>query len=290
MTMSEITRIAIGEIEIRRVPEMVIPFRTPDELFADCTPEALDAHRHWMQPSALCPETGKIILAVQSYLVRTTRHTILIDTCVGCDKSNEGIAPWHKRTDRSWLTRLAAAGAGPEDIDYVFCTHLHTDHCGWNTRLIDGRWVPTFPNAKYILAKREVDHVQANPGPPFQQSVLPVIEAGQAVLVDTDYALDDEVWLEPTPGHTPGHVAVGLASNGDRAVMCGDLMHSPIQCNFPEWRFQTDADKPLAIDTRRRFLQANCDSGRLVMTAHFPAPSMGHVVAEADAFRFRFLS
>jgi len=288
--MTEASQVAVGDLVVRRVPEMEIPFRTAAELFPDSTPEALDAHRHWMQPSALCPESGKIIIAIQSYLVRTTRHTILIDTCVGCDKSYEWFAPWHQRSDSSWLSRLAAAGADPRDIDFVLCTHLHGDHCGWNTRLVDGRWVPTFPNAKYVLAKREVDRARDNPGAQYQESVLPVIAAGQAVLVDTDHALDDEVWLEPTPGHTPGHLAVGLASNGERAVMCGDLMHSPIQCRFPEWHFWIDADRRLAVDTRRRFLQASCDSGRLVLTAHFPAPSMGHVVAEADAFRFRFLT
>jgi glyoxylase-like metal-dependent hydrolase (beta-lactamase superfamily II) len=208
---------------------------------------------------------------------------------MGCDKSYESFMPWHKRSDRIWLTRLKAAGVGPEDIDYVFCTHLHADHCGWNTQLRDGRWVPTFPNAKYILARREVEHVQTVPSRQYHESVLPVIEAGQAELVDTDFALDDQVWLEPTPGHTPGHVAVGLASNGHEAVMCGDLIHCPIQCLYPAWRFWIDSDQGQGIDTRRDFLEANCERGRLVMTAHFPSPSMGHVLADGDAFRFRFL-
>ena len=287
--MTGTTEIAVGDILVRRVLEMEIPFRTPESLFPDFTPEAIDAHRHWMEPWALCPETGKMILAVQSYLVRTRRHTILVDTCMGCDKTYESYAPWHKRTDRVWLTRLGAAGVGPEDIDYVFCTHLHADHCGWNTQLVDGRWVPTFPNAKYILAKREVEHVQTVPSLQYQESVLPVIEAGQAVLVDTDFALDDQVRLEPTPGHTPGHVAVGLASNGHQAVLCGDLVHCPIQCIYPAWRFWIDSDQDLAKETRRNFLEANCERGRLVLTAHFPSPSMGHVLADGDAFRFRFL-
>ena len=287
--MTGTTEIAVGDIVIRRVLEMEIPFRTPEHLFPDYAPEAFDAHRHWMEPWALCPETGKMILAVQSYLVRTRRHTILVDTCMGCDKTYESFMPWHKRTDRVWLTRLGAAGVGPEDIDYVFCTHLHADHCGWNTQLVDGRWVPTFPNAKYIFARREVEHVQTVPSLQYQESVLPVIEAGQAVLVDTDFALDDDVRLEPTPGHTPGHVAVALASNGHAAVICGDLVHCPIQCVFPGWQFWIDSDRDLAKKTRRNFLEANCESGRLVLTAHFPSPSMGHVLEDGDAFRFRFV-
>ena len=280
---------ALGDIVIQRVAEMEIPFLTAEELFIDATQEAVNAERDWMEPWALCPDSGRLIIAVQSYLVRTSRHTILIDTCVGCDKSNEWFAPWYRRTDRSWLSRLAAAGAQPQDIDYVLCTHLHSDHCGWNTQLIDGRWVPTFPNAKYVMARREAEHAETGSGYTYSERILPVIEAGQAVLVDMDHALDDEIWLEPTPGHTPGHVAVGLASNGQEAVMCGDLMHCPIQCVHPEWRYRIDTDPLLANETRRKFLEASCEGGRLVMTAHFPAPSMGHVAREGEAFRFRFL-
>ena len=155
------------------------------------------------------------------------------------------------RTDRGWLDRLAAAGLGPADIDYVFCTHLHADHCGWNTQLIGGRWVPTFPNATYILAKSEVARARAEDVSQYHESVLPVIEAGQAVLVETDYRLDDEIWLTPTPGHTPGHVAVNLSSNGHEAVMCGDLIHSPIQCLYPHWRYAVDSDRRSAADGTR---------------------------------------
>ena len=176
----------------------------------------------------------------------------------------------------------------PREIDFVFCTHLHADHCGWNTQLVDGRWVPTFPNAKYILSRREVAHYEAQPNDAYRESVLPVIEAGQAVLVEMDHALDDEVWLEPTPGHTPGHVAVHLASEGREAVMCGDLMHSPVQCRHPEWRFMSDWDPAMARAMRRAFLEANCETDRLVLTAHFPSPSVGHVVEKGAAFDFRY--
>lgn len=287
--MDAADRLDIGAITVDRIVEMEIPFRSPEEIFPDATAEALDAHRHWMEPWALCPETGKLIIAVQSYLVRTSRHTILIDTCVGCGKTYDWFAPWHKRSDDSWLTKLAAAGVHPRDVDFVLCTHLHADHCGWNTQLIDGRWVPTFPNAKYVLAKREVAYAQSQSNSQYHESVVPILDAGQAVLVDVDHALDDEVWLQPTPGHTPGHVAVCLASKGQGAVMCGDLIHSPIQCLYPQWRYWVDADQRQAIETRRKFLEANCATGRLVMTAHFPSPSVGHLIEEGDAFRFRFL-
>jgi glyoxylase-like metal-dependent hydrolase (beta-lactamase superfamily II) len=176
----------------------------------------------------------------------------------------------------------------PEDIDYVFCTHLHSDHCGWNTRLRDGRWVPTFPNARYIFSKAEYAATAADGGAPFQQSVLPILEAGQAQLVELDYALDDEVWLEPATGHTPGHVVVNLKSEGRRAAMCGDLMHSPVQCPHPEWSPVWDRDPEAARITRRSFLERHCDTDTLVLTAHFPPPSMGRVVASGAAFMFRY--
>ena len=279
----------IGNAKITRIEELIGPLFDPVQFFPDYDAAVFEKHSSWLYPHHADKQAGRIIASMHSWLIETTHHKILIDTCMGCDKTYESFMPWHKRTDRIWLTRLAAAGVGPEDIDYVFCTHLHADHCGWNTQLVDGRWVPTFPNAKYILAKREVEHAQTVPSRQYHESVLPVIEAGQAVLVDGDFALDDEVWLEPTPGHTPGHVAVSLASSGHEAVMCGDLIHCPIQCVYPEWRFWIDTDPGQANETRRNFLAANCGRGRMVLTAHFPSPSMGHVVEDGEAFRFRFL-
>ena len=287
--MQQTAPLTLGDMTVQRIVEMEFPFRTPGELYIDATDEAIDRHRHWLEPWALDPASGRIILAVQSYLLRTRHHTILIDTCVGCDKTSTFLPAWHRRSDRGWLARLTAAGVRPEAVDYVLCTHLHSDHCGWNTQLVDGRWVPTFPNARYVLARREVAHQESLGTPSFAESVLPILEAGQAQLVDTDFALDDQVWLEPTPGHTPGHVAVGMASGGAAAVMSGDLMHSPLQCALPDWRYRIDSDPEEANRTRRRFLESNESSGRLVLTAHFPSPSMGRIVAADDAFRFDFV-
>jgi glyoxylase-like metal-dependent hydrolase (beta-lactamase superfamily II) len=163
------------------------------------------------------------------------------------------------------------------------------DHCGWNTSFVDGAWVPTFPNAAYIFAREEYAAAETANSPIFQESVLPVMEAGKAKLVATDFALDDQVWLESTPGHTAGHVAVHLASMGHRAVMCGDLIHSPVQCAHPDWGAFVDLDKAQAHNTRQQFMASNAESGRLVLTAHFPSPSMGHFVTEGDAFRFDYL-
>ena len=162
------------------------------------------------------------------------------------------------------------------------CTHLHPDHVGWNTQLHDGRWVPTFPNATYLFTDLEWKNFQAlNSRKPIQHivdSVLPVIAAGQVELVRNDFALDDEVWLEPSPGHTPGHVCVHLASQGHHAVITGDCIHSPVQCLQPEWNIHADADAALARATRRGFL-----------ASHFPEPSFGRVIRSNNAFWFDYL-
>jgi glyoxylase-like metal-dependent hydrolase (beta-lactamase superfamily II) len=169
---------------------------------------------------------------------------------------------------------------------------MHSDHVGWNTRLVDGRWVPTFPNARYVFTKKELEAWEAGhpkfSRQPLEDSVLPVIAAGQAELVTNDYALDDQVRLEPAPGHTPDHVAICLASQGQRAVMCGDVMHSPVQCLHPEWTAWPDWDPDQAKRTRRAFMERHCDTDTLILTAHFPLPSAGRILPEGDAFRFAF--
>ncbi len=281
----------LGDIAIDLILGREAPLARPLDWFDKALPEAVEPHRHWLEPKALDPETGMMILPVQSYLLRTRHHSILIDTCIGCRKTYDGMPEWKDLRDETWLDRLAGAGVGPEDIDYVFCTHLHLDHCGWNTRLVDGRWTPTFPNAKYILAAKEYAASEAEGGAVFLESVLPIMEAGQAVLVEMDYALDDQVWLTPAPGHTAGHVAVNIASQGRNAVMIGDMMHSPLQLAYPDWSLNSDDDQALAAKTRRHFLDSHCETDTLVLTAHLPSPSVGHVVPHAERpFDFKYLS
>jgi glyoxylase-like metal-dependent hydrolase (beta-lactamase superfamily II) len=283
----------VGALSVGRIVESEAPFLEPVEMFAEATETALAPYRSWLEPRALCPVTGKLILPIQTYVVETSHHRILLDTCVGNDKSVEWHPPWHRKQGGSYLTDLATFGLAPEDIDVVLCTHLHVDHCGWHTRLADGRWVPTFPNARYVFARREYDasaeSARTERNSTFEDNVVPVMEAGLGELVEMDHAIDDEVWLEPTPGHTPGHVAIHLASRGAHAIMCGDLMHSPVQCAHPEWNFIYDADQELARATRRGLLEANCETSTLVMTAHFPSPSVGYIDRSGAAFRFRDL-
>ena len=279
----------LGGLTIGRMLEQVTPF-DPFTFFPDSTPADWEPHKHWLQPGAMDPDSGELLLPMQSYVVRTAHHTILIDGCIGNHKERPNRPLWHLKNDDYWMDALKSHDVSVEDIDFVMCTHLHPDHVGWNTKLQDGRWVPTFPNARYVFSKVEAD-AWATGNPLFarnayEDSVLPVIAAGRADLVADDYALDDEVWLEPSPGHTPGHVSVRLSSGGANAVMCGDLMHSPIQCLYPQWRPWPDWDAQLACQTRRAFLERYCESDTLVCTAHFPLPSAGRIVAQGDAFRF----
>jgi glyoxylase-like metal-dependent hydrolase (beta-lactamase superfamily II) len=280
----------VGDIVVHRIVESVCAGFAPLEFFPETTPEDWARHRKWMEPRALDPATGNLVLTIQGFLVRTRHHTILVDTCVGDHKPRAARPFWDMLKLDTFLPRLAAAGVRPEDVDYVMCTHLHWDHVGWNTRLRDGRWVPTFPNAKYIFARREWASFEAlhskTPQPHMQDSLLPVVEAGQAQFVDSEFALDDEVRLEPTPGHTPGHACVHLASRGAEAVITGDCIHSPVQCLEPQWIMRADADPQLAKATRRGFLERYCDSGVTVCATHFPEPSVGRVTRRAHAYWF----
>ncbi|MEE8290493.1 MAG: MBL fold metallo-hydrolase [Candidatus Tectomicrobia bacterium] len=282
----------LGAMLINRIVEYQSSEYERTSFFPETTPEDWARHQDWMKPHAMDPGTGNLTLVMQAYLVRTRHHNILVDTCVGDDKPRPSRASWHMQSRGTGPANLVAAGVPPEQIDYVFCTHMHTDHVGWNTKLQDGRWVPTFPNAKYIFSKKELDYWEALPRDEkvahIVDSVLPIVEAGQAVLVDNDYALDDEVWLEPTPGHTPDHVSVRLSSNGVQAVITGDMIHNPVQCLEPDWIMRADSNPEQARQTRRAFLERYCESDVLVCGSHFPAPSVGHVLSRHNAFWFQF--
>ena len=274
----------IGDVEVWRILEINGPFLSPEELFPDGGSEVRKAfEKH--APQQLCNTTGKLILPIQGFLLKTPRHTILVDSCVGNDKDN-GHADWNKRSSDRFMAALTAAGVGPEDIDYVLCTHLHSDHVGWNTKLEDGRWIPTFPNARYLITATENEHFREQAGTTYMQSVLPVVEAGQVDLVASEHMLGDNVSLIPTHGHTPGHISVLIKSNGSEAIITGDAIHTTVQCQHPEWHFKFDTDGEMAVTSRRKLLQEASIGNKRVIGNHFALPSIGRVKEHGGVFRW----
>jgi len=240
------TSFAVGDLTIHRIVEQETTFLPALDLLPGLTPDVLAENRPWMKAAGAIDEADVLILCFQSYIVKTPHHTILVDSCIGNDKPRPLRPKWDMKTDDTYLRGLAAAGFSVGDIDFVMCTHLHVDHVGWNTRLEAGRWVPTFPNARYVFAETEFNYwTEQNAKaavPPFADSVLPVVEARRAEIVRNDFAIGDHVRILPTPGHTPGHVAFTFGRGGDLAAFSGDLMHSPLQTRYPELSVKFDVD------------------------------------------------
>jgi len=283
----------VGDVTIHRIVEMESGFTPALEFLPDLKPEVLAENRKWLQPTAL-DQQDNLVLCFQSYIVQTPRHTILVDSCIGNDKDRTARPAWHHKKDDVWMGGLASLGLTVNDIDFVMCTHLHVDHVGWNTRLENGRWVPTFPKARYLFAKKELDYWLAENDkttlPPIVDSVIPIVEAKRCDLVSSDHALDDLISLLPTPGHTIDHYAVQIGRGGKDAVITGDLIHSPLQARYPELSMRVDYDPQQGVETRRKFLETYCDTGTLCCFAHFPSPSRGHVKRWGDGFRCEYVS
>ena len=285
--------LAIGDVTVTSIVERDGPWRRPEDMFPDYDPELGKRHIAELEPGVFDQASGKMVITYQTFVVRTPRHTILVDTCTGEDKGYAAPMDFPKAP---WLEGFRAAGLRFEDIDYVFCTHLHIDHCGWNTVLRDGRWVPTFPRAKYVFHKREYaaweEATRRGDNPPgnvWRFNCEPVVEAGQALLVDDDFALDDTVWLTPTPGHSPCHCCVNIRSGGARAVVTGDLFHHALQCREPQWSTIFDWDPKQAIASRRRFFGEVAGTGLLLLPIHFPAPTAGRLEGDGERFRYSFV-
>jgi glyoxylase-like metal-dependent hydrolase (beta-lactamase superfamily II) len=277
-----------GDLAIHRIIEQETTFLPALDLFPTLAPDRLAENRQWLKQAGALDAEDVLILCFQSYVVKTPHHTVLIDSCIGNDKPRPLRPKWNMKTDDTYMRALAHTGVSVDDIDFVMCTHLHVDHVGWNTRLDGGRWVPTFPNARYIFGKTEFDYwTEQNAKtevPPYVDSVLPVVEAKRADIVGNDYGIGDHVRILPTPGHTPGHVAFVFGRGGDDAVFSGDLMHSPLQTRYPELSPKFDVDQAQAAVTRRNFLERYCDTDTLCCTAHFPSPSAGKIRRLGNAF------
>jgi glyoxylase-like metal-dependent hydrolase (beta-lactamase superfamily II) len=281
------TPLALGGLRVTAVVERAGPTR-PTWLLPDAVPDAVERHRGWLAPHFL-DDKGRLLQSIHTFVVQAPGLTALVDTCVGNDKDRGGRAPFHMMRT-TFLDDLTAAGFPPEAIDVVVCTHLHVDHVGWNTRLDGGRWVPTFPRARHLFARPEWEHWSSGRDDDTRRimadSVTPVLDAGLADLVDVDHRVSDAMWLEPTPGHTPGHVSVRLRGGDAEAVITGDLMHHPIQMAEPQWATPFDTDAEQARKTRRAFCERFADTPVTVLGTHFHHPTAGRIVRHGATWRF----
>jgi glyoxylase-like metal-dependent hydrolase (beta-lactamase superfamily II) len=288
----------VGKTTITRIEEQVGPNDSTAARFLPKLERAMfDPHLPWLAPTHYDPATDKLITSNHSWLIRTGRHTILLDACAGNHKERPWLPRFHQ-LDTPFIARLRAASVAPEDIDIVLCTHLHADHVGWNTQLVNGRWVPTFPNARYLFSRIENDHWDPsvgdrraqNPGRAgvYDDSVLPVIQSGQSTLLEGEHAIDDSLLVQPAPGHTPGHVVLKLDDGAGRALFCGDVLHHPIQVYQPSWNTAFCEAPEQAQATRYKLLRYCCDHGALLFPTHFAAPHVAAINPVGDGFRPEF--
>lgn len=287
----------VGTVPVTRIEERMAPSGFAPEVFmTGFDLEVFRAHLP-LFPGFYAASEHRFISSMHSWLVRSGEKWILIDSCCGNHKNRPWMPQFHQLNTR-YLENLGAAGVAPEDIDMVLCTHLHVDHIGWNTRLSDGRWVPTFPNARYLFSDR--DDARWNPrrnpatdpnrAMSYEDSVLPVVKSGQAQMLEWGPTqLDARLRIEPAPGHTPGHVQVKLADDGRQAVFCGDVLHHPIQVYQPDWNSFACEDQEQARRTRREVLAFCADHDAWLFPAHFAAPHVAAIERSASGFGVRFV-
>ena len=287
---------SIGDARIVGVVEYSGPTHDPAFLYPDIgkaeRDAALQANASWLAPNHYVPHMDRLIVTIQLWVLHAGGNVIVIDTGVGNRKPRP-----HERMDRlntlvpAWLD---AAGAGPDKVTHVVLTHMHTDHVGWNTVQKDGRWVPTFPKARYLFPRQEFDYWQAEydkgdkgvQGGSFVDSVLPILDAGLADFIDGVKEVAGCLTPEPVPGHAPGMLSFRLRSRGEEGLFTGDIMHNAIQVVHPHWndRYCVWPDK--AIESRAAALKRAAERGALIMPMHLGSPYCGYVRRQGEGYAF----
>ena len=274
----------VGKVKITKIVELetvgstrfILPLATNEEI----------QKLPWLIPH-FANDEGRLKMSIHSLLVETPSHRIIVDTGLGNDKQGRSVPTWNNRKD-PFLDKLTAAGFPPDSIDTVLCTHLHVDHVGWNTKLVGGKWVPTFPKARYLFGRTEYEYWRDHSTEPdkqavFNDSVKPIVDADRADLIPGDHRLSDEISMIPTPGHSPGHMSIHIKSNGEEGLLTGDVAHHPCQMAHLDWSSTADSDAKQSAVTRRELFSRFADTPTLVIGGHFNA---GHVKREGDAFKF----
>jgi glyoxylase-like metal-dependent hydrolase (beta-lactamase superfamily II) len=288
----------VDNLTIKKIPELESAALPMNIAFPDVTRDDLKRVREWYWDGQMNedPALGKFEMAFHSYVLQADGKNILIDTCNGNHKNRE--LAFCNELDTPYLDNLKAAGLTPNDIDMVLCTHLHFDHVGWNTRLENGQWIPTFPNARYLFTKADYEHFSKNRldpihGAAFIDSVVPIVEHGLAELVDADHIVEreigDGVWLEGSPGHSPGSCRVHAKRGNNLVIFSGDTFHHPLELHRPEMPFFGDDDQDLAGKTRRHLFDQHAGTSALFFPAHFGGYSGGRIHRHNASFRFEFV-
>jgi glyoxylase-like metal-dependent hydrolase (beta-lactamase superfamily II) len=274
----------VGKVKITKVVELetvgstrfILPLATNEEI----------RKLPWLIAD-FATEEGRLKMSIHSLVVETASHRIVVDTGLGNDKEGRNVPTWNNRNG-PFLETLTRAGFPPDSIDIVLCTHLHVDHVGWNTKFVDGKWVPTFVNARYVFGRAEYEHWRDHSHEPsqaavFNDSVKPIMDAGKAELIPGDYKLCDEITMIPTPGHSPGHMSIHINSDGEEGLLSGDVAHHPCQMAHLDWSSTADSDPAQSTATRRKLFSRFADTPTLVIGGHFSA---GHIKRDGDAFKF----
>src|SRR6201993_3257677 len=274
----------VGRVKITKIVEMETVGSTRFILPA-ATNEKMQK-LPWLIPH-FATEEGRLKMSIHSLVVETGKHRIVVDTGLGNDKQGRGVPTWNNRNG-PFLQTLTDAGFAPDSIDTVLCTHLHIDHVGWNTKLVDGKWVPTFPKARYLFGKTEYEHWRDHSHEPsqaavFGDSVKPIMDAGRAELIASDAQLTDEIRMIPTPGHSPGHMSIHITSAGEEGLLTGDVAHHPCQMAHLDWSSTADSDAKQSAVTRRELFSRFADRPMLVIGGHFDA---GHIRRDGEAFKY----
>ena len=275
----------IGRVKITRIVEMDLP--VPREAIPLATPEAL-RKMPWLYPHFVTDDDSTLNLSVHALLVEAPGVRLVVDTCIGNDRPRE--ITGGETLHGPFLEHLAEAGWSRDDVDVVLCTHLHTDHVGWNTVLENGKWMPTFPRARYLIGRQEYEWMVTVDDEEQQtmlgDSIRPIFDAGLIELVEPDRVISPEIRLIPSAGHTPGHVSVLIESDGQRAAITGDIVHHPCQIAHSDWTL-ADHDPAVAIDTRARLFGEWADLPVLVIGTHFATPTAGYVISDGDRLTFK---
>ena len=282
----------IGKCKVSSLVEFYGPTHVPGITFPSYQKAAVEENRDWLVPNHWNPETDRFVIAIQIWIVHAGSNIILVDTGAGNHKQRQTVRM--NMLNTLALTWMEAAGAPREKVTHVVITHLHLDHVGWNTMLEDGRWVPTFPNARYLVPKENYDFWKSSiekggstfDGGSFADSVLPVVQAGMVEFIQPQKEIAGCLTVESLPGHTPGHLGFRLRSDGGEGLFTGDVMHHPIQIVCPTWNSVYCMLPDDARHTRAELLARAADTDVLIMPCHFGPPHCGYIRRQAGGYRF----